>query len=303
MKPTDVALTRLAARQYSLAHRQQALDLGLTPRQIQARVESGWLVPVHRNVYRLAGGRSTSEQALLAACLSAGPSAVASHRSAGAIWGLRGVQEGITEITVAGYRHRRMTGVTLHCTDELRRIDVSQRLRIPVTAPARTLFDLGSVAPHDIVESALEDALLRRLVNFKLLAGTLGRLGGPGRRGSGVLRALVEERDPATAPTQSMLEDELMRVLRRGGLPAPVRQYEVAGVRLDAAYPDVLFAIEADSRIWHGGRLDVQRNSDKANVLMARGWRVLHVTWFDLKQRWRRVVGAVADELAVACPA
>lgn len=246
VKPTDVALTRLAARQYSLAHRQQALDLGLTPRQRQTRVESGWLVPVHRNVYRLAGG---------------------------------------------------------HCTDELRRIDVSQRRRIPVTAPARTLLDLGSVAPHDVVESALEDALLRRLVTFELLTGTLSRLAGPGRRGAAVLRALVAERDPATAPTQSALEDELMRVLRRGGLPEPVRQYEVAGVRLDAAYPHVRFGIEADSRIWHGGRLDVQRNSDKANLLMARGWRVLRVTWFDLKRRWRQVVGAVAGELVVACPA
>jgi len=100
-----------------------------------------------------------------------------------------------------------------------------------------------------------------------------------------------------------VLEDALLRVLRRGGLPEPVRQYEVAGVRLDFAYPHLRLGIEADSRIWHGGRLDVQRNSDKANVLMARGWRVLHVTWFDLLQRWRQVVGAVSDELAVACPA
>ncbi len=144
---------------------------------------------------------------------------------------------------------------------------------------------------------------MRRLVSFDLLARTLERLGGPGRSGAGVLRALVEERDPATAPTQSRLEDELWRVLRRGGLPEPVRQYEVAGGRLDFAYPAIRLAIEADSRIWHGGRRDVQRNSDKANRLVAHGWRVLHFTWGDVRRRPAYLVDAVGRELALACPA
>jgi len=153
------------------------------------------------------------------------------------------------------------------------------------------------------VEPALEDALMRRLVSFRLLAQTLERLGGPGRNGAAVLRDLVEERDPATAPTQSVLEDALLRVLLKGGLPEPVRQYEVAGVRLDFAYPEVRLGIEADSRIWHGARTDVQRNSDKANRLIAYGWRVLHFTWFDVRQRPDHVVACVARELVLACPA
>ena len=55
------------ARQHSLAHRTQALGLGMTSRQIQARLDRGWLVPVHRRVYGVAGGPSSPEQALLAA--------------------------------------------------------------------------------------------------------------------------------------------------------------------------------------------------------------------------------------------
>ena len=272
----------------------------MTPRQIQARVEVGWLVPMHRNVYRLAGGTSSAERELLAACLSAGRGAVASHSSAGALWELRGVDARGTEIAVAGSRHRRLAGVIAHRTDVLDDIDVSRRRRIPVTTPARTLLDLGAVAPAPVVESALEDALMRRLVTFQLLSNTLERLGGPGRNGAGVLRALVQERDPAKAPTQSMLEDLLFRVVRRAGLPAPVRQYGVAGVRLDGAYPAIRLGIEADSRIWHGGRLDVQRNSDKANRLLALGWRVLHFTWFDLTRRHQYVIDSLDRELAWA---
>lgn len=299
----DVQLNRLAAGQYSLAHRTQALDLGMTSRQLHDRLESGLLVPVHQGVYRLAGAAQTSEQALLAACMAAGDGAVASHRSAAALWALRGVEADTPEITFPGTRRPQLRDVLVHRTDRLDRIDASRRLGIPVTTPVRTLLDLGAVAPAPVVESALEDALMRGLVTFALLTATLERLGGPGRNGAGVLRALVEERDPATAPTQSMMEDLLFRVVRRGGLPAPVRQFEVAGVRLDGAYPDIRLGLEADGRIWHGGRLDVQRNSDKANRLLAHGWRVLHFTWFDLTRRARYVVATVGGQLGLACPA
>ncbi len=275
----------------------------MTARQIDERVASGLLIPEHRAVYRLAGAPRSREQALLAACLAAGTGAVASHRSAGVLWTLRGVEAEKPEIIVPGTRCPTLRGVLVHRTDRLDDIDVSRRRRIPVTTPARTLLDLGAVAPALVVESALEDALMRRLVTFALLTGTLDRLGGPGRNGAGVLRALVEERDPATAPTQSMLEDLLFRVVKRGGLPAPVRQYEVAGVLLDGAYPHVRLGLEADSRIWHGGRLDVQRNSDKANILLAHGWRVLRFTYFDLTRRAPYVVGSVGQQLVLACPA
>ena len=300
VKPVDVQLNRLAAGQYSLANRKQALELGMTSRQLHGRLESGLLVPVHQGVYRLAGAAPSTEQALLAACMAAGSRAVASHRSAAVLWALRGVEADTPEITFPGTRRPELRGVMVHRTDRLDRIDASRRVRIPVTSPARTLLDLGAVAPVEVVESALEDALMRRLVTFELLARTIERLGGPGRNGAGVLRALVQKRDPATAPTQSVLEDALLRVLRRGGLPEPVRQYEVGSVRLDIAYPEVRLGIEADSPIWHGGRLDVERNSDKANVLVAHGWRVLHFAWRHIRRGAVEVADAVARELAWA---
>jgi very-short-patch-repair endonuclease len=300
VKPIDVSLNRLAARQYSLAHRQQALDLGMTPKQIHDRLAAGWLTRMHEAVFLVGGALPSPEQAVLAACLATGSQAVASHRSAAALWGLRGIEAAGPEITLWANTHRPLQGVVVHRTRVLEPIDISRHRRIPVTTPARTLLDLGAVAPVSVVESALEDALMRRLVTFQLLTNTLLRLGGSGRRGAGVLRALVEERDPATAPTQSMLEDLLFRVLRRGGLPAPVRQYEVAGVRLDGAYPEIRLGLEADSRIWHGGRLDVERNSRKANILVASGWRVLHYTLSDLRRRPDEVVVEVAQELAWA---
>lgn len=299
----DVELNRLAARQYSLASHRQAMELGMTPRQLHDRVAVGLLVLVHRGVYRLGSAPQSTEQELFAACLAAGDESVASHRSAAALWGLRGVDSDAPEITVSGTACPSLRSVLVHRTDRLDPVDVSRTRRIPVTTPARTLLDLAAVAPVETVESALEDALMRRLVSFALLTSTLERLGGRGRRGACVLRQLVDERDPATAATQSVLEDGLLRLLRRAGLPEPVRQYAVAGVLLDIAYPQVKLGIEADSRIWHGGRTDVQRNSDKANLLVAHGWRVLHFTRGDVKRRAAYVVDCVVGELALAWPA
>jgi len=293
VKTVDVQLIRLAAGQYSLADHDQLLELGMTPRQLQDRAAAGLLITVHRGVYRLPGTPVSPEQEALAACLAAGPGAVASHRSAAALWRLRGVEAPRAEITVRGSACPSLLSVTVHRTDRLDPADVSRACRVPVTSPARTLLDLGAVSPAWVVEPALEDALMRGLVTFPLLTATLARLCGPGRRGAGVLRRLVHERDPATAPTESVLEDRLLTVLRRAGLPEPVRQHRVGGVRLDFAYPEVRLGIEADSRIWHGARTDVQRNSDKANVLVARGWRVLHFTWSDVRLRADHVLGEV----------
>ncbi|MDP1804119.1 MAG: type IV toxin-antitoxin system AbiEi family antitoxin domain-containing protein, partial [Acidimicrobiales bacterium] len=163
MKTVDVQLNRLAAGQYSLASRTQAIDLGMTSRQLQDRLESGLLVPVHKGVYRLPGAPPTTTQALLAACMAAG--GVASHRSAAALWALRGVEATTPEITVLGSRRPEMRGVLVHRTDRMVDIDVSRRMRVPVTTPARTLLDLGAVVTVELVEPALEDALMRRLVS------------------------------------------------------------------------------------------------------------------------------------------
>lgn len=221
----DVQLNRQGGRsQYSPAQHAQALDLGMTPRQVQDRLKAGLLVPVHRGVYRVAGGTVCPGQDLLAACMAAGGGAVASHRSAAALWKLRGIEASNSGIAVPRTACPELRSVVVHRTD-------------------------------------------RRLVGFSLLTGTLERLGGRGRRGAAVLRELVEERDPATAPTQSVLEDDLLCVLGRGGLPEPVRRYEMGG------------------------------------VLLAHGWRVLHFTWGDIRRRPAYVLEAVARELVLACPA
>jgi hypothetical protein len=91
-------------------------------------------------------------------------------------------------------------------------------------------------------------------------------------------------------------------VLRRAGLPEPVRQHWIRAVghspiRVDLAYPDARVAIEADSRLFHSGRADLQRDAGKRNLLIALGWRPLAFTWADAHDRLHYIASTVGREL------
>jgi len=296
MKSTEIAWRRVARRQHAAISRAQLLSAGLSRRQIERRTAEGALLAVHRGVYRIAGAPQTTEQALWSACLATG--GIASHRSAAWVWDLRGCEPDVVEVTVPVRRRPDLAGVTSHTTRRLDAVDVCTRSGIPVTTPARTLLDLGAVLAADRVEPALEDALHRALVTTATLERTLARAGAMGRDGTATLRALLAARAPGQAATESPLEDEVVRVLRRACLPDPVRQHVVrtpAGrqVRLDLAYPRQGVAIEAQGAAWHTGRAALQRDCERLNILIALGWRVLAFTADDVRRRPANVVDAV----------
>jgi very-short-patch-repair endonuclease len=288
VNPIDVAVAQMAARQRSLVHRDQALALGMTVRQFQARTQSGLYVRMQPNVVRLAGAPVTWEQRVLAACLSAGRGAAASHRSAALLWGFRGIEQAPVEVMVPVDRRPRLAEVVLHRSAA----ELTVHRAIPVTTPAATLVVLGSVVDAAAVESAVEDAILRRLTTPLRLVQSLERLGARGRNGSATLRRVLDERGDG-APTESVLEDMTMRLLRRAGMGEFERQYWVAGVRLDFAYPAIKLGIEVNGRAFHSRADDLQRNCRKLNRLVALGWRVLQFTWTDVRYRPDQVLDAL----------
>ena len=91
------ATAALLAAQHGVIHRRQALAAGHTAKAIEIRLRRAEWTPVHQGVYRLAGALATWHQRVMAACLAAGPRAVASHRAAGALWGFDGLAQGRPE--------------------------------------------------------------------------------------------------------------------------------------------------------------------------------------------------------------
>jgi hypothetical protein len=149
------------------------------------------------------------------------------------------------------------------------------------------VIDLAAVSPPTVVEAALDSALRRWLTSVPLLEDRMKALGK--RRGIVALRALVAERKEGSAPTESYLEANVAQVLRKFGLPVGHRQYWLSDgsgkrVRLDIAYPDVKAGIEVDSVRWHSSRPAWEADMERHKFFLSMGWRVMRVTYQQLKE-------------------
>jgi hypothetical protein len=267
---------RLAARQHSLLSRRQWLDGGLSQRQLDRAVANSALVVIHPGVYAVRGSKASFERDVMAACLATG--GVASHRCAAFLWKFRKFERPVVEVLVTKGRSPVVPGVMVRRTG---RLDVVERTHvgaIPVTSRARTFLDLVSVAPQ-LVEGALDGALHRRRLSLRTMARVL-ELAGERHPAHHVLAPLVAARVAGRRPTESELEDDLLALIRRYGLPEPVPQYPYRGRRIDFAYPVLVLGIEANSVEAHAAKEDVQRNAEKANDLIE--WWILYFTYDDV---------------------
>ncbi len=282
----DRIAARFAVHQRGLLTRPQARGAGFSDRAIQHRTNVGRWGVMHPGVYRIAGSESSWEQALLAAVLAAGSGAVASHRAAAVMYGIEKIER-VLELTVPLNRRPRVKEAVIHRTDGLLLPERTILRHIPLTSPARTVFDLASVIPRNDLDRVVEDVLSRRLVPRRALVAQLAAHQGPGRRKTNVLQELLDEHPERWERAEGRFERRLLRFLKARGFPEPVLQFEVIlpngkHVFIDAAFPDQLIGLEANSYLWHTSRKDWVRNQVKTRALTAMGWGIIPVTWEDL---------------------
>jgi very-short-patch-repair endonuclease len=290
-------LDATAQGQHGLVTFAQLTSLGVSASTARHWRNAGRLVAVQPRVYRVAGVPVTFRQQALAAVLSAGRGAAASHRAAGHIWG---IYEGNTtvEIVVPNGRSARLwrPAVAHHTRDD---IPIVRRDRVPTTSPMRTLVDLGAVCKAHDVEDALDRALVARLCTVAGVEWELARVARPGRRGAGVLHAVLDNRALGEQRPDGLLEPRFARLVRRFGLPTPRFQHRIGRHRVDFAWPDIKLAVEVDGYQHHGTRRAFQADRDRQNALVARGWTVLRFTWEDVVRRPEKVAAAVLAAIAV----
>jgi very-short-patch-repair endonuclease len=115
----------------------------------------------------------------------------------------------------------------------------------------------------------------------------LAESGGRGRRGAGVIRPILEDRNGLDRAPESPLETKLLALLRRSPLPMPELQYEIWDgplfvARVDFAYPERKLAIEVDGFQFHSGRESFDRDRRRLSAISALGWRLQLVTKADI---------------------
>ena len=269
------AATRHAEVQHGLVTAAQLRATGASPRSRDRAVARGRLVLIRRSVYAVAGSPESPWRPLMAACLAAGPAAVASHRAAAGLHGLVGFLPGAVELTAT--RLLRLSGVRCHVAP-LARDDVVVVRGFRATSPARTVFDVAAEVEPALLRRVVGDAVRRRVCGAADLRRTLLASGGQGRAGTEALRAVVDD----LAGGDSDLEARWLRALTSCGLrPAAFQHQLVVAGRvyvLDFAWPGARVGVEVDGWAFHRDRFTWDRDHDKANAYLEAGWRVVSVT-------------------------
>ncbi len=278
-------LDLLACRQYGLLERSQVLEIAGAADLIKQFLGSGrWLLR-HPNVYLVAGAPHSPEQDILAALLAAGPEAVASHRTALWLWDIGPRKLAVVEITVPRYQAVVLRGVIVRRSLDVLHAKPAVVRGIRVTNPLRTLVDAGAALPQATVESRARDAVAKKLVTWPGLAAEVDRLAERGRRGVGVMRAILDSYNVTNRITPSELEVRARQLFRRIGLPEP--QCEVVWGkegewRLDFYWPDLRICVEVDGWSVHASDRARRRDHKKQNAVTIGGNWVLRYDWYSI---------------------
>jgi hypothetical protein len=293
--PVDQRIATLAARQFGVVGREQLAELGVARGSIRKRLAARRLYRIHVGVYSIVHPRLLTRTGWFkAALLACGEGAVLSHRSAAIWWGmLRGPARPV-HVTAPTQRGRKQEGIVLH-RSLLRDDEVTVHDGLPVTSPARTLIDLADLGRRRDLERAMDEADYLRL-------DCTGLAPRPGRRGSGLLAAVLAEHRAGSTRTRSDFEELMLGACDAQGLPRPECNAYVGPWEVDCLWRRERLAVEMDSFRAHTTRKAFERDRLKDADLLEAGYRVVRITYRRL-EREPQAVAAQLRRLLAAAPA
>jgi very-short-patch-repair endonuclease len=269
-----------AAGQHGIVTRAQLLATGLSSSAISRRLSRGLFRPLHRGVY-LVGPLESRRSREMAAVMAAGAGAVVSHLTAVRVWTLIKLkgQAGSVPVDIsvqAPDRGSRRPGLRIHRVASLPRGECVVHDGIPVTTPGRTLIDVAGTLGHRDLERAVARAERAGLVEADDFRSLVSRH--EGRPGVPQLRAVLELQG-GPAFTRSEAEARFLELVRRGGLPRPRVNERLGPYEIDFLWPAERLAVEVDGFGFHSSRSSFEGDRRKDAWLLARGIRVLRLTW------------------------
>jgi very-short-patch-repair endonuclease len=287
----DRTLGKLASSQHGVVSRRQLIEAGVGSGQIEGRVNRGQLHLLHRGVYAVGHRAISPSGRKMAAVLACGEGAVLSHRSAGQAWGLtRGAWEPIEVTRRIGWRAP--TGIRVH-RDRLASDEVTEIDGIPVTSLPRTILDLARVLDRRRLERAIHEVEVRGLTDALSLPDLLERY--PRKPGSPLLRSVLADLDAGHGATVNDFEALFADlIIAAQDLPMPRFNADLSlrgrFIRPDALWDRESVIVELDGRATHGTALAFEDDRERDRLLLADGWRVVRVTWRQLREDPDRIV-------------
>ncbi len=290
-RSTDTLIAQLAGRQHGVVARRQLIEAGVGRRAIGHRVNRGRLHIVHRGVYAVGHEALTQRGRWMAAVLAAGPDAVLSHHSAGALWGIRPTSRTRIDVTVPRTLHA--TRILSPHRAVLPRDERTTHDGIPVTTPPAPCSTSPATLSLRQLERAMNEAEALRLTSPTSLHELAER---HQPRGTANLRTLLLN---ARSATRSELEAEFLAFLDRHNLPTPQTNTIIEGTEVDAAWRGHRLIVELDGYAHHGTRDAFEADRRRDRKLIAAGWIVLRLTWRDLTERPHEVAAQIRTLLSM----
>lgn len=284
---------QLASTQGGVVTRTQAIERGLTERQIDRRVQTGQWGRCFPGAYQLFV--PDDPMAVVRAAVAVLPGAIASHHSAAILHGVDRVPAGVPSVLVHTQTTHAYPGVRVfraHDVLDHHRVVVNG---VPTTSVARTLVDLASVLLMGELGVVIDSAVSLALTDIKSIQSVLDEIARRGKPGVRKLRVLLDERSGGDR-SASILERRGVRVLMDAGLTGFETEYPIPWSRdhrFDLAYVEHRLAVEWDSRRWHSTQQAFESDRRRDRMAILNGWRVLRFTWADVNDRPSVVVSTV----------
>lgn len=284
----------IAAGQRNLITHEQLAALGVGRNAIEHRLTSGRWQRLHKGVYLIGPASPALSARALAAVLTCGEGAVLSHRTAAALWGLLPAEEDV-HVSVAARNPGLRRGIRVHRVVVLPADEVTTKDSIPLTTPARTICDLAATEALRDVESALAEAGIHRLATDRQLAAVIESA--PTRPGAPTIRSLLDA-ESDSGYTRSRAERRLRDLIRAADLDSPLFNEPVLGFVVDVVWPEQRLIVEVDGYAYHRDRAAFERDRRRDQVLIAAGYRVIRITWIQLRDRPIAVITSIVQALA-----
>ncbi|MDQ6745518.1 MAG: DUF559 domain-containing protein [Actinomycetota bacterium] len=289
------AAAHVAARQLGAISTAQLQGLGNGRGAITHRLKHGQLHRLFRGIYLLGHPVPPPGAREVGALLLCGPHAALSHRSAAALLGFAPPDPDAVHVTVTTDGPRTRPGLRVHRTTSLPSRDRRRHRGLALTSAARTLLDLAADGDPGL-EQAVAEAQVQRLISQRELHLAVDRAAG--RPGTPALAALV--RTDEQGFTRSQAERLVRGLCRQARLPEPRCNVRVCGYEVDLLWPGQRLIVEVDGHSAHGHRAAFERDRRKQMELVAAGYRVIRVTWRQLRGEPLAVIAAVARALGGA---
>lgn len=245
----------VAARQGGAISGRQLRAAGFTAERIKSWVRRGLLHPGHRGVYGFGLPVAGPDGTTHAAALAAGEDAVISHASLQVHLSLVPFAPAAKpHVTVPRRSGVTLPGIVVHRVRSLDPQDTRTIRGLRCTTPARLLLDEAERLVERDLRRLVRELKVRKLLPDGAVEAVMER--GRGRRGLKLLREVWGTTSGAIARTASAPEADLLQLCRDQGLPEPLLNEPIKGLRrwwkADGFFPDAGLVVEVDSWEYHG---------------------------------------------------